>query len=523
MSNTVVGHSSYAIIKTGSSNNLPYTLTDISALTPGVDIFGEYFDGIYVKQLTGKKAYIEEGYYTSPSATTHNWSGICSGKVYKNSTEYDAWIMAGYSGGIALISFDNWKTSTYSSSFTSASNCECLRYVYLTKYPSEYTLNGSSKSAGDYCGKYAWVFGKGSSSSGFCYSIHDSSCYDSNGFPNNWSCPTAIPASVSVDDISTIKNKAIIKGKSNKTIYYTSDWYTWTAASITFASGTIINGITSNVKDKYVLTHNVGGSAGASDLCYFYSSPDGITWTEITGITVYDTSGTVTTSTSITDGNGIIGIDSVFYNGEFYVFVGLNGVGYYYYSSDLINFYQVAISTTFQMYDIYSNGTYVFGSLGQGNGTGSSATYDVNRLIVNQIPTHETLVCEKNLNVAQDLTLVTKKNYGLLGTNQIGQIIQGYQYAVCSTSTYSIADNITSPLSTVVCTVSTTITFPTASVDYENYHVEVVCATTSLTIAFASNTSFIATPSSLTNYGRLTFICVPYVSNSSVVYHWIFV
>lgn len=518
MSNTVVGHSSYAIIKTGSSNNLPYTLTDISALTPGVDVFGKYFDGIYVKQLTGKKAYIEESYHTN-SSSDHNLSAICSGKVYKNSTEYDAWLATAYSGGGALISFDNWKTSTYNSSGIPVPQCECLRYVYMAKYPSAYTLNGSSKSAGDYCGKYAWVFGRANTSFGFYYSIHDSSCYDSNGFPNNWSSIVSTPDSTSVDDIATIKNKAIIKGHVNTKIHYTSDWYTWATATLPFR-GTI-NGITSNVKNKYVLTHNVGG-ASSTDFCYFYSSSDGITWTQITGIAVYDSKGVLITSSSITDGNGIVGLDSIFYNGESYVFVGISGLNYYYYTNDLINFYQVELSSTYQMYDIYSNGTYVFGCLGKGSSSGSIAPHDVNRLIVNQIPTHETLVCEKNLNIAQDLTLVTKKNYGLLGTNQIGQIIQGYQYAVCSTSTYAIADNITSPLSTIVCTVSTTITFPTASVDYENYHVEVINPST-ITVAFASNSSFVSTPSSLTTYGRLTFICVPYISSSSILYHWIII
>lgn len=523
MSNTVVAHDSYAIIKTGSTNNLPYTFENISALTPGVDIFGTYFDEIYVKQLTGEKAYIKTEYHTNSNlaSTTYNMSAIAAGKVYKNSIESDAWIELTYNSNKALISFDSWSSSTEitTTNIPDSGNYECLRFVYLTLCPTNYPSTSSVYTAGAYCGKYAWILGRGNGLNGFYYSIHDPAYYDSYGFPNTWVHASSLPANVVVDDIASIRQHGLIKGNGNSALYYSSDWYTWSQPTTTVPS--TINGITSNVKDTYVATHNTGGSTSGL-IAYIYKSTDyGANWTKITGITVYDEDDNIITSTSVTDGDGIYSLDSVFYNGEYYIFVPLNGVDYIYYSKDLINYYQVQYSNSNQMYDMYSNGVYTFASNGAGSGT-VSGQYHVNKLVINQIPALETIVCEKNLNVAGEVQLATKKSYGLLGTNQIGQIISAYQYVVCSTATYNVS-SITSQFSTIVCTSTsgTTITFPTASVDYENYHVEVINPYNSATVSFSG--TFGNTATSLTTMSKAEFMCVPYVSNSNIAYKWIVV
>jgi len=462
-------------------------VVDTSNRKVGGDLSGTLPNPL-VKQITGVGAEVTASiapftWEPSSHSAPNGGRGIGFGKIFKNGVEVDAWLSIGEKGE-HWVTTNEWKTATRSAYTMSARRWGESKFVH----------NAS-------IGKDMWIFGW--DGTGYAYVPHEAASYETDGtlklsawrvtgdgslfygvtatgatdtllesrpvyVTDLWGNPSSFSAVIpNIGDITKNKNTGTIMwvGYAHEVVR-TQDFQHFSIVlqrsptqtdignGIYYPTGAIScdqygNWIVMERESGTLWINNHDGEAGNVGNGYLDY------WRILDSITLDDV--VVTNKRLNQSGHNETWANMVAAYGRWIFCQDLEFVNPHYgpafiYTDDLINFYSyTSNANVYSFYSCDTDGIKFFATNSK-----ASVSPAVYRLLVNEVPVHRMLVCEKGIQIAGDAFLSDLKNATSIGTDENGKMVAKYDTTSPSKKYYTTAPDLVRGDSSEVMAVSAT-------------------------------------------------------------------
>lgn len=362
-----------------------------------------------IYQITGKGAglvKVDTPFQFNVSSHNGGGRGVSSGRQYVSGVELKCWATLGEAGDIYWTR-DDWKTVTSDSNFVSSGKLQrpgCIHFIYLS-----------------FASSFAWVIGQGNSA--FIYALHTSSNYNSDGTIKSTAW-TTLSFSVSnvgnSGDFSSGPDNVVCFVGDSRGIGRTTDFSTFSSVGLCdYTTGGID---TDRYGNWLVIERDTG--------VLWQSTDNGITWTKVTSIFVNDSA---SSALPVNNGEQWGSIQSSYGLWIAAVWnVSTTRISYAY-SEDRLHWYTFKDeSNPAAFYSAGTDGVKWYAT--NPNANTSPAIY---QLLVNNIPVHRRLICEKGMAVSGDAFLLDVPNATSIGTDVNGKIVAKFDNTSTSKKYYS--------------------------------------------------------------------------------------